>query len=464
MAADKASRNAFGIMHHLLKAAASHFSPWSRSILTAAFLAWCIARTFLLSAILAAPHIDERGWVDRSLKPLWGESDYHLRRYYATHHPGFARLVYGAVLKGMGVYKCDRPLVIYGLDAQRWLEIITETGNAYRPLKTPLREALVSYAEDKDGKDLNIPRGAYPPLKVEMALRFVNVAFLAGMVAFIYLGFKRIFDNRLAALAGCLPVIFCYPIRTGPAPYIGVAPYIGTDSMLLFWTAAFWYTWLRTAGTGGDARRDKTRRGTRFLTAPITTIVLLGLVGGLMVSTKVNGAFTLLGACIYMAAVSRGARRLAWPALLCAIAFAVFLLFNPVYRAGDLAGMARRMRDVPRLMFKLRELTGRQEWGQFTRGQVMAYTFPYWVFYLPAAALVAAVWDRRWARVTAAWALPTILLNWTLIYVPFPRYAGPMAMTFLVLFAPAGIHLAALSLRSLERRGRLPLAREGLTG
>ncbi len=438
------SKNCFVTIQRSLGAAAAHFSPWSRSLLTVVFLAWCISRTFLMSVLLAPPHIDERTWVDRSLRPLWS-GEYHLQRYYATHHPSLARLVYRAVLNTMGVYECDRPLVVYGLDSDRRLELLIETRVDSGRLVEPIREPLVRYAEGMSSIELNLARGALPTLEVQMALRSVNVLFLAGMVAFIYLGLKRIFANRVAALAGTLPVIFSYPLHSAPAPFTALAPYIGVDSMLLFWLSVFWYIWLRV--------KDESLPG----------VLLLGAVGGLMVSTKVNGAFVLIGAGLYLLLALRGGRRILFPALLGAVAFGVFILLNPIYRAGDLAWMARRLRDVITLMYRLKHLTAQQEWGRFTRAEVMAYTFPYWIFYLPVTALVVRTWRQRWMRITVAWALPMILLNWFLIYVPFPRYAAPMAVAFLVLFAVAGIPMVTESLTELAEKARLPIAGEDAT-
>ena len=436
--------NSFDRIHGFLKHMARPFSPWSRSVLTAAVLAFCIGETYLVSVIVTPPHIDERTWVDRSLKPLWSDDGDPRQGHYATHHPSFARIVYGSVLNSLGIYECDRPLVVYAMDAQRWLEVITETGNARHPLKTPAREALVRYPQGRTGSELNLPRGAYPPLEIEMPLRLVNVAFLAGMIAFVYFGFKFVFRNRLAALAGCLPIIFCYPIVTGPTPFTGVAPYIGADSMLLFWMAAFWYAWLRLGG--GNVWR----------------VALLGLIGGLMVSTKVNGAFPLAGACIYFFFASRGRQRILRPLLLGGIAFAVFIAMNPIFRAGDALWMARRLRNVVTLMLKLKHLTALQDWGQFSKWEVLSYSFPYWVFYLPVVAVLLEVRRKRWLRVTATWAAPVILLNWFLIYVPFPRYAGPIAMAFLVLFGMTGLQLIADSLETLAMKGHLPLAEGGV--
>ncbi|MHC4714139.1 MAG: hypothetical protein ACYTAN_12850 [Planctomycetota bacterium] len=310
--------------------------------------------------------------------------------YYARHHPAFARLVYGFTLHRLGIYECNRPLVDY---------------------------------ESNKGWEWNLLRGANVPIEIQTPLRIVNFAFLCGMIALVYFGFKHVFGNRLAALAGCLPLIFCHPIYTGPSPYTGVAPYLGTDSMLLFWLAVFWYLWI-TKGLKGF-------RG----------VVLLAVAGGFLVSTKVNGAFVLAGAIVYYAVRSKGVRRILYPLILTAIPFAIFLALNPVYRADDLRWMVKVFRDTVGLMFKLKGFTAEREWGQFTRGEVIAFTFPYWVFYLAVTAVIFYARRERWWRPTVAWALPTIILNWLLIYVPFPRYAGPISMAFLVLFGMCGMRL-----------------------
>lgn len=400
--------NRLGTLAAFLKNLGSPFSQFSRSVITFALVFYLAAGTYLTSAISAPPHIDERAWVDRSLKPLWSDEPYPYMYYYARHHPSFARIVYASVLHLMGVYECDKPLVDY---------------------------------ESNKGWEWNLLRGAYVPLEIQQPLRLVNFAFLCGMLAFVYFGFKRAFKNRIAAVAGCLPVIFCHPIYTGPSPYIGVAPYIGTDSMLLFWLAAFWYVWM-WARDGGFARV--------FITA---------IVGGLLISTKFNGAFALAGAAVYFAVSSRGIRRVLYPIVLLAVPFAIFVALNPVYRPGNLAWtarlawMAKALGDTAALMFKLKGLTAEQEWGQFTRTEVIEFAFPYWLFYLAATAIILYARREKWWGPTVAWALPTVLLNWLLIYVPFPRYAAPIAMAFLVLLTMAAMRLILDELASLGIAG-----------
>ncbi len=368
-----------------LQKASLFLSPISRSIITAALLAFFMGNTYLYQALGAPVNKDERAWVDRSLEPLWRRDPSqtnHKQYYYARHHPSFARLVYRFTLHSIGVYELNRPLVDYSKDIE-----------------------------------YNLVHGAYPPLEIETPLRLVNVAFLAAMVAFVYLGLKRITGSRALSMLGCLPVIY------SPSIYAGACPYLGADSMLLFWLAAFWYTWL--------CLRDRGAVG----------ILGLGLVGGLMVSTKVNGAFVLLGAGLYYLFAARGMRRLLFPAALALIPFAVFIAMNPVYRAGDLGWMAKSLVDTIRLMFVLKERSQASHWAGYSRIEILRSTFPYWFFYLPVAAIIHRSRRRPWFGVTLAWAAPTVLLNWLLIYMPFPRYAAPIELAFLVLLAATGLPL-----------------------
>ncbi len=377
--------NVFRLINLSARTASKHFSPASRSILTVGILAFCIGHTYLYHALVEPPSIDERTWVDRSLKPLWcdeGIDSYPDQYYYARHHPAFARLVYRFVLHSMGVYKLDRPMADYD---HSW--------------------------------EWNLVRGAYPPLKIETALRLVNVAFLSGMVLVVYLGLKRILANRLLALAGCLPIIFHPPV------YTSVCPYIGTDSMLLFWMAAFWYVWLLISNRG------------------LAGVVVLGVTAGFLVSTKVNGAFAVLGACIYYAVTARGIRRLLWPMTLVGLAALVFAVLNPVYRAGDLRWAFKVLGDTISLLFELKKHTADYTWGRCSKMETMLAAFPYWFFYLPTLFLMIRYRRERWMSVTVSWALPTILFNWSFIYIPFAKYAAPISVPFLVLFSAGGLRL-----------------------
>ena len=364
------------------EAAAGRFPPWSRTLLTLLAILSCIYLTYVRTALATGHLIDERTWVDRSLKSLWGPPYDDRMRYYAVHHPSFARIVYGFTLHRMGVYEFNAPLVDY-----------TQT------------------------KEWNFERGAFVPREIEIPLRMVNVAFLSGMIAFVYFGIKRIFGNRALAFAACLPLLFNYPIRDGACSYIG------TDSMLLFWLAAFWYVWTFAA-----------RKGT-------LGVLALAAVGGFLISTKVNGAFVVAGSCVYYAATARGMRRLWWPAMILAVSGAIFVALNPVYRANDLAWAIKVARSVVQTMFTLKEKSTAHDWAQFTRAEVLKESLPYWFFYMPALAVMLGARKEWWFWPTAAWAGAAVIFNWVLIYIPLLRYSAPISMSFLVLFAAAGIHV-----------------------
>jgi len=378
------------------------FSAASRSIITFAVLAACIALTYLCSALSAPPNIDDRAWVDRSLQPLYAprlEGNY----YYAVHHPSFMRLVYSVVLHRMGVYEVRRPLVSYNKD-----------------------------------RDWNIEHGAWIPYEIGMPLRYVNVAFLSGMIALLYFAFKRMFRNRALALIACIPILWNPPVRDG------VCIYIGCDSALLFWLAAFWFVWLVTdrRGAGG--------------------VIALAAVGGVLASTKINGAFALAGAVLYYALSSKGARRIIYPAALIAIPAAVFLAMNPIYRAGNVNWTISVVRNMLRIMFNLKEATSTVEWAHFTKLEILREAFPYWFFAVPILAVFTTARSEKWFRPTVAWAAATAGLNWVLIYVPMLRYDAPISMSFLVLFdASAIFFLAELLKRTVGSGTQAAPAAEG---
>lgn len=369
-------------------AAAKEFSPWSRSVITLAVLAFLVGATYVHRALATGPLIDERTWVDRSLAPLWGPPYGDNIYYYAVHHPSFARMVYGGVLHAMGIYEFEAPLVDYSKSAE-W----------------------------------NFDHGAMVPLGIETPLRLVNVAFLSGMIALVYFGLKRILANRALAAAGCLPLIFNSAILGGPCPYIG------TDAMLLFWLAVFWFTWI-TLGA----------RGTWGVAA-------LSVVAGFLVSTKLNGAFPVAGACAYYAATGKGTQRIIRPLLLAAVPLAMFVAMNPIYRAQDLGWAVKVGKDVVRIMLELKAKSTSKEWAEFTRAEVLRESFPYWYFFIPWAAVAATARREKWFAPTIVWASTVVFLNWALIYIPLLRYSAPISMGFLVAFSATGLTLVARTFR-----------------
>ena len=358
------------------------FPVAARPFLVIIALAFLICVTYVHSAVATGRMTDELAWVDRSLKPLWAPPYDAKMYYYAIHHPSFARLVYRFVLHRMGVYELDRPPVNYELSAEE-----------------------------------NYARGSFVPREIELPLRLVNVAFLSGMITLVYLAYKRFLGNRALAVAGCLPLLFNAPILTGPCPYIGA------DAMLLFWAAAFWFAWVMLANRGGMC------------------VFVLAVIGGFLVSTKINGVFTLLGACVYFAVTANGLRRLVYPLILVVIPLGIFAALNPIYRAGDVTWATKVAKDVLGMMTYLKEKSTSRDWGQFSRAEVLRESFPYWLLYIPALGVIAAARREKWFGPTAAWAAATVIPNLFLIYMPLPRYCAVISVGFLVLFSAAGIRL-----------------------
>ena len=164
-------------------------------------------------------------------------------------------------------------------------------------------------------------------------------------------------------------------------------------------------------------------------------------------STKLNGAFALAGACVYYAVTARGARRILWPLILTAVPAAMFIAMNPIYRAGDLAWTAKVSKDMLRIMLELKEKSTAKEWAAFTRAEVLRESFPYWYFFIPWTAVLATARREKWFAPTMVWASTVVLLNWVLIYIPLLRYSAVISMTFLVAFSAAGIGLIVRTYR-----------------
>lgn len=344
-------------------------------------------------AVRTGPSPDELSWGQRSLAPwwfpyeriwdksLWAEQ-YRKEYTWCIHHPSLGRIVYRTVLG--------------------W------AGHAEPPKGSWKHGA--SYSE-------NLTLGNVLPKGMQFVLRLTNTAFYAAAAVLTFLGLNRILANSLLATLGVLTFIFEPTLTSG---YKAVVPYVGADALFVFLLVLFWYAWLLLG-----------RR-------PLACALALGIIGGLASSAKVNGAFALVAAAVFLAWTARGWLRLALPVLTVALASAIFLALNPVYFGGGFAWGARVLRDTLGLMFNLKEVTTATSWGSFTRFETFAAAFPYYPFLVPAAVLL---WQSRrepWFAATFAWAASIIAMNLALIYMPQPRYAAPVRVAFLILVMACG--------------------------
>ena len=372
---------------------------------SASATAHALAVSFLLAATAFAalppvfrvsPSPDELSWGRRSLVPWWfpeprimdktlWSADYRQKYTQCIHHPTLARIVYRTVLTAAGYDKPPEAVWKYG----------------------------ASYNE-------NIDRGNYLPLKMRRALRLTNAAFFAATVLVVYFGALRVLASPILAVLAVLPIVVEPTMRVG---YKAVVPYAGADALFIFLLVFFWYVWLFV--------KDR----------PLAAVVWLGLVGGLAVSTKVNGLFVLAAAMVYYAVFARGWLRLAVPSGILALAAAVFLALDPVYFGGGFQWGWMVFRDTVALMFRLKEVTTDTSWGSFTKMETLAGAFPYLPFIVPAAAAVWRARSAQWFAVTFAWAVSIVVCNLALIYMPQPRYAAPARVAFFILVMAAGLSL-----------------------
>jgi len=388
--------------------AAGHFSPLSRTLISLAVILFAAGMAAVPYAITAPSGADDVNWAKRSLAPWWFGSprlsnqawtpDYFKAYYQCIDHPSVARIVYRKALGIMGVRS---------LPMEEW-----------------------DYAADALE---NVAKGRVLPYEVRIGLRMVNFAFFAAALCMAFFGLKKILGNRLLAVLGALALAL-EPSATRTLN--GVVPYIGADAIFYFWVMATWLTWL-------EARREG-----------LAGAALVGLVAGVATSTKINGAFLVVGAAAYFAAYSTGLRRV-WYALaagLCAVG--AFLALNPIYFGGGWAWGAQVFRDTIAARFYVRETQVATEWGKYTRVEVILATLPHVYFLVPAAGIMALSRRERWFGATAFWSGSIIAGNLALMYMFMPRHAAPVRAAFLTAFAAGGLTVVGDVWRSARSRLR----------
>jgi hypothetical protein len=233
----------------------------------------------------------------------------------------------------------------------------------------------------------------------------------------------------LLALIGALPLAL---ESTASVEVNGIIAYIGADAIFLFWLVLAWFLWLKTAARG--------------VLAPL----VLGLVTGLAASTKINGAFLVIGAAAYFAAFSSGWRRLTWPFAVCLTALAVYLALNPVYLGGP-AWTLQVFRDTiaRRLAVKNEHLSVASQ--TYSRGEMIYATLPCLYLIVPVAGILVG-WRRAWwFGPTAFWSLSIIALHLVFLYRFMPQYAAPVRAAFLIVFMAAGLSAAREAWRGRAR-------------
>jgi hypothetical protein len=372
------------------------FSPASKTLIALAFVVFAVLFAALPRVVTAEISHDDLNWVDRSLVPWWfpesrimdkaqWSADYMQKYNYAINHPTVGRIVNRIALHALGMY--DRP-------THRWNYSLT------RPE--------------------NIKLGNVLPFRITIGLRMVNLAFFLATAVIIYFGLAYILRNRFLAVLGVLPIAF-EPVMT--ADFRCVVPYIGADAVFVFLTVLVWTAWLALGKRG------------------MWGALVLGILAGLAVSTKVNAAFLVAGLMLYYAFTARGGRRLVQPLVLLAASIAVFLALNPIYFGGGWPWAKRVLADTLDLMVWIKNDKTSAAWAVYTRRETILAAFPCILFAAPVAALAWQARRSAWLAPTLFWSVPVIVGNLLLIYMPDPRYSAPVRVAFLVLLSAVSLHV-----------------------
>ncbi|MHC4714801.1 MAG: hypothetical protein ACYTAN_16275 [Planctomycetota bacterium] len=328
-------------------------------------LAIAVAWTAHIAAWQRLTPCDEPLWIERSSRPIW-KCEAPLDYRWAVDVSGMVRLVYGAAL----------PVV----DNCRGANTRTDY--------------TLTYGE-------NLMRGSGAKPDAVLLCRGVNVlAFAAALVA-LYLAALSLIRRPILALLPVAPLMLSrlYPYS--------IIPRLGPDALLAAWLAMFLLAWLWLDRRG----RAATWRGA----------VTLGIVGGLCVFAKINGALAILAYATWLIVYAKG--RAKWLAgLSLAAAFIVYYAANPAFwgvmpdalifdvlcRRAFIA--ARSSQNYP--------LWSSRTWSEGLRC---------WPF-VPLALWV--LWRCRSRQLSPLyfWGLFIAAGNLALINLPLDRYLGPVEL------------------------------------
>lgn len=361
-----------------------------RVLKIAGFAAACAALAALLFhyALAVPPYYDDNDGLTRfKHPPTWfGES---VAYWWAIDHPAVYRWVNWGALRAAHIEIGDIPAI----DTSKSPQWNRENGRL-------------------------APRG---PVNF---LRCVNVVWLMGALACLIL------LGRIALGSAWWGLLIVAPIALNRKFGGGVGSFIFTDAHLAFFLALMLLLWVRAHISG---------RGLSW-----RSVITIGLVAGLAISSKYNAALALLAYGAYLAAWSRGAMRLWRPLAFFAAAFAVFVAVNPIMWQGAPLSWSDTLYD----MFKRRLdaiAIQKDYYGATTLGEKLGVIFlvkgmPFGAGYVLPPAVYAAcaylVWRARhdaWFAPVALWAGFLAVGTVLTIHETFPRYLMPIQMPLTVL-------------------------------
>jgi len=348
--------------------------------------------------------VDDIVWTVRAQRSVFatgGENDYA----WAVDMPGMSRFLYGITLHGLGLENL------------------------------PQREPdLTKRLDDPANQALRLPRSA------ATSMRAVSIAaYMLGIVA-LFLAARLILSNDYAALLSVLPFMLCPSLS--PAPPNSTTELTGTrigpDACLLMMFGVSLTAWLYL---------DR-----RWPSWPWRSVLVMGLLGGLCVWAKWNGALMLIafGLWIILKEPKRGALK-----TLFAIGVAAGMLWAltpPFWTHAPwqvVPDILARREAVSAEHALVRPAMQCSHWQVLVRSQA-------WLA-IVAAAPLWVVRKQWWVSIVAAWGA-SLGAGTVLVITEMPlRYVAPWYMVILWVLPTALV--AALGLAKQE--GGQPLKTKG---
>ena len=274
-----------------------------------------------------------------------------------------------------------------------------------RLLNIPIGDVPAIDPRHADDPQWHIAHGRIAPRRPVNALRAVNALLLAGALVAIF------FATRLALGGRVWGFLVAAPLGLPPALGTYVGAYIQADPYLAFFIALALAVWLK---------QHLSPRPDRF-----AHIIVMGILAGLAVSTKLNGGLVALAYVCYVAVRSKGLDIVWRPAAFLLVVFVTFVALNPVMQRGGLALPFDVMRDI----LNLRRRIFAYHDARFEKvpwEQLVKFMFPYWYLLPLLGILVYHARREPWFLPVSLWAGFLMLGTALTTRYTFERYLMPL--------------------------------------
>ena len=258
------------------------------------------------------------------------------------------------------------------------------------------------------GHQWNIDRGHVAPAETRWFVRVTNAAFMVAAAALLYVAVAR----AVTPFAGFL----CAMAFVDPVNLLGhtveIVWSLGPDPLLWLMMAATLVSWV-------------------YLKDGWPGAMVTGAAAGLAASSKLNGAFLAVAFCGWLLYRHKWRRAIAAGA----VAFAVFVILNPILWSRGVMGIPRVVWDfvawgrlrAPAYAASFAELAGKGWLG--ARAVILGR--PLWLWAILIVALLAS---RRLRKLEAVplWAAVIALGHLLTVPAPAPRYIFPVQAGLLI--------------------------------